>query len=144
MSVLERSDWWTERTCQILWRECRWRAFVYAYVWSEAVLVVSLLIVEFGTEGTVKRHSRNCQTAAFFEFSESVELCRSTTDELHVLGRPAQSAWSLDKLTIYKSLKSISVYRFHAWLLLTLVCALKSFSPVDLCKLTRVYFIVTR
>ena len=77
---------------------------------SEAVLVVSLLIVEFGTEATVKRHSRNCQMAAF-EFSESVELCRSTTDDLHVLGRPAQSAWSLDKLTIYKSLKSISVYR---------------------------------
>ena len=80
---------------------------------SEAVLVVSLLIVEFGTEGTVKRHSRNCQTAAF-EFSESVELCRSTMDELHMLGQPAQSAWSLDNLTIYKSLKSISVYRFIA------------------------------
>ena len=55
---------------------------------SEAVLVVSLLIVEFGTEGTVKRHSRNCQTAAF-EFSESVEIHRSTMEELHVLGRPA-------------------------------------------------------
>ena len=83
------------------------------YVGSEAVLVVSLLIVEFSTEGTVKRHSHICQTAAF-EFLESVELCRSTTDELHVLGRPAQSAWSLDKLSMYKSLKSISVYRFHA------------------------------
>ena len=51
---------------------------------SEAILVVSLLIVEFGTEATVTRHSRNCQAAAF-EFSESVELCRSTTDDLHVL-----------------------------------------------------------
>ena len=87
---------------------------LYEYVGSEAILVVSLLTVEFGTEGIVKRHSRNCQTAAF-EFSESIELCRSTTDELHVLGRPAQSAWSLDNLTIYKSLKSVSVYRFIAY-----------------------------
>ena len=47
--------------------------------------MVSLRRVESGTETTVKRHSCNCQTAAF-EFSESVELCRSTTDELHVLG----------------------------------------------------------
>ena len=61
--------------------------------------MVSLLIVESGTETTVKRHSRNCKTAAF-EFSESVELCRGTTDELYVLGRLSQSAWSLDKLTI--------------------------------------------
>ena len=52
---------------------------------SEANLVVSLLIVESGNGTNVERHSRNCQTAAF-EFSESVELCRSTTDELHVLG----------------------------------------------------------
>ena len=29
------------------------------------------------------RHSRNCQTAAF-ELSESVELCRITTEELRV------------------------------------------------------------
>ena len=75
--------------------------------------MVSLLRVESGTENTVERHSRNCKMAAF-EFSESVELCRSTMDELHVLGRPSQSAWSLDKLTIHKLLKSISVYRFHA------------------------------
>ena len=47
--------------------------------------MVSLLRVESGTETTVERHSRNCQKAAF-EFSESVELCRSTMDELHVLG----------------------------------------------------------
>ena len=46
--------------------------------------MVPLLIVESGTETTVERHSRNCQTAAF-EFSESVELCRSTSNELHVL-----------------------------------------------------------
>ena len=73
--------------------------------------MVSLLIVESGTETTVKRHSRNCQTAAF-EFSESVELCRSIADELPVLGRQLQSAWSLDKLTVYKSLKLTSVYCF--------------------------------
>ena len=47
--------------------------------------MVSLLIVESGTETTVERHLHNCQTAAF-EFSESVELCRSIMDELHVLG----------------------------------------------------------
>ena len=47
--------------------------------------MVPLLIVESGTETTAERHSRNCQMATF-EFSESVELCRSTTDELHVLG----------------------------------------------------------
>ena len=76
------------------------------HVWSEANW-------DGINEITVKRHSHNCQTAAF-EFSESVELCRSTMDELHVLGRPSQSAWSLDNLTIYKSLASISVYRFHA------------------------------
>ena len=80
---------------------------------QKQIWMVPLPRVESGTETTVERHSRNCERAAF-EFSESVELCRSTTDELHVLGRPAQSAWSLDKLSIYKSLKSISVYRFHA------------------------------
>ena len=69
--------------------------------------MVSLLIVESGTETTVKRHSHNCQTAAF-EFSESVELCRIITDELHVLGRPARFAWSLDKLTIHKFYISLS------------------------------------
>ena len=87
------------------------KGIVYAYVGSEAILVVSLLIVEFGTEGTVKRHSRNCQAAAF-EFLESIELCRRNTDELHLLGRPAQFTWSSDKLTIYKSVKSTSVYNF--------------------------------
>ena len=45
--------------------------------------MVSLLIVESGNGTTVERHSRNCQTAAF-ELSESVELCRITTEELHV------------------------------------------------------------
>ena len=58
---------------------------LYMNMWGQKQSCVSLLIVEFGTEGTVKRHSCNCQTAAF-EYSESVELCRSPTDELHVLG----------------------------------------------------------
>ena len=105
--------------------------------------MVSLLIVESGTETTVKRHSRNCQSAAF-ELLESVEHCRSTMDELHVLGRPSQSAWSLDNLTIYKSLKSISVYRFTHNYCLHWSVPWDPFSSVDLCKLTRVYFIVTR
>ena len=45
--------------------------------------MVSLLIVESGNGTTVERHSCNCQTAAF-ELLESVELCRITTEELHV------------------------------------------------------------
>ena len=45
--------------------------------------MVLLLIVESGSESSVERHSHNCQTGAF-ELSESVELCRITTEELHV------------------------------------------------------------
>ena len=50
---------------------------------SEANLDGSLLIVESGNGTTVEGHSCNCQTAAF-ELSESVELCRITTEDLHV------------------------------------------------------------
>ena len=45
--------------------------------------IVLLLRVESGNGTTVERHSRNCQTAAF-GLSESVELCRITTEEMHV------------------------------------------------------------
>ena len=38
MGILEHSDWWTERTSQILWTECQWWAFVNACVCSEANL----------------------------------------------------------------------------------------------------------
>ena len=37
---------------------------LYMHMWDQKQSFVSLLIVEFGTDGTVKRHSRNCQTAA--------------------------------------------------------------------------------
>ena len=81
MGILEHSDWWTERTSWILWRLCQWRALVKCVCILKRTWMVSLLIVESGNGTTVARHSRNCQTAAF-ELSESVELCRITTEKL--------------------------------------------------------------
>ena len=86
--------------------------------------IVSLLIVESGTETTVEN---GC-----IWILGVCELCRSTTDGLHVLGRrPAQSACSLDKLTIDKSLKSRSVYRFTHNYCLHWCVPNPSFSLVD-------------